>query len=66
MIEIDKIFLFLILVLLMFVVVTNARAAKNTAEMPIKAKIIRCVTPEEREKACVEHGACCHLIEPGK
>lgn len=32
------------------------------AILPIKARIFRCVTNEERLKMCQEENVCCHLV----
>jgi len=32
--------------------------------MPVKVRIIRCVTQQERVHYCQTEGKCCHLIEP--
>ncbi len=40
-----------------------ATASAAEAILPIKARIIRCVTHEERQKMCREENVCCQFLD---
>lgn len=54
-----------ILMMTVVLALTIPIAAANAAEviLPIKARIIRCVTYEERRQMCQEEHVCCHLLD---
>lgn len=55
-----RIVLMMAVILTLTVPVIEISAAE--AILPIKARIFRCVTNEERLKMCREENVCCHLV----
>ena len=57
-------FLYGLVIFLILFSFVNAAHSEQSSVLPVKVNIIRCITPQEKEKACIDYGACCHLIEP--
>ena len=53
----------LIMTVILASVIPVVAASAAEAILPIKARIIRCVTYEERRQMCQEEHVCCHLLD---